>query len=487
MIKNERQYRITKSQAAKFAHALEGMTDESDETLEIHPLIRKAQEDALRSQLTELRQQLEEYESLQSGSYTIPDLQTIEDLPRVLIQARIGRGLSQKGLAERLGVKEQQIQRYEATDYASASLARVMEVIEALSLKVNHDVIPENLETSVETLFMRLRQVGLDRGLITKRLLPGSLVSDLQENRNREVTEKLGLQAAASIGRIFGWTLAEIFGSSSLQLNTEILGGVRFKTASRINESRMNAYTMYAHYLALLTLDATSAIPSKTIPTDAGEFRQEVSSAYGTVTFEHVLRYVWGLGISVVPLSDPGAFHGACWRIDGRNVIVLKQNTRSLSRWLYDLLHEIDHAGKEPDKREFNWIDEEDMSLERRKTPEELAANQFAGDVMLDGRADELVQLCVEAAGNVERLKSTVPLVAVREGVSVDALANHMAYNLSLRNNINWWGTATNLQDVSEDPWGIARDIFLENVPLHNINELDRNLLIQALADGDVQ
>ena len=55
MIKNERQYRITKSQAEKFAHALEGMTDEYDEVSEIHPLIRKAQEDSLRFQLTELR------------------------------------------------------------------------------------------------------------------------------------------------------------------------------------------------------------------------------------------------------------------------------------------------------------------------------------------------------------------------------------------------------------------------------------------------
>lgn len=487
MIKNERQYRITKSQAEKFAHALEGMTKESGENLEIHPLIRKAQEDALRSQLTELRQELEEYESLQSGSYTIPDLQTIEDLPRVLIQARIGRGLSQKDLAERLGVKEQQIQRYEATDYASASLARLMEVIEALSLEVKHDVIPENLETSVKTLLMRLRQVGLDRGLITKRLLPGSLVARLQENRNREASEKLGLQAAVSIGRIFGWTPAEIFGSSSLRLNAAVSGGVRFKTASRINESRMNAYTMYAHYLALLTLDATLAMPSKTISTDASTFRQAVSSAYGAITFETVLRYAWGLGVPVLPLSDPGAFHGACWRIDGRNVIVLKQTTRSLARWLYDLLHEIDHAGQEPERREFNWIDEENMSLDRRKTPEELAAHQFAGDVMLDGRAEELVKLCVEEAGDVEHLKSTVPIVAVREGVSVDALANHMAYNLSLRNNINWWGTASNLQNVSVDPWQIARDIFLENVPFQNINEIDRNLLIQALANGEVQ
>ncbi len=144
MIKNQRQYRITKAQAEKFAIALDGISEEPDEIPEVHPLIRKAQKDALRYQLSELREQLEEYDALQSGSYTIPDLRTIEELPRTLIQTRIGRGLSQKALGELIGVKEQQIQRYEATDYSSASLSRVMEVIAALRLETNSVVIPEN-------------------------------------------------------------------------------------------------------------------------------------------------------------------------------------------------------------------------------------------------------------------------------------------------------------------------------------------------------
>ena len=38
----------------------------------------------------------------------------------------------QKSLAGRLGLKEQQIQRYEASEYASASLARVRSVAEVL-------------------------------------------------------------------------------------------------------------------------------------------------------------------------------------------------------------------------------------------------------------------------------------------------------------------------------------------------------------------
>ena len=59
-----------------------------------------------------------------------------DELPQALIQGRIAAGLSQKELAARLGLKEQQIQRYEATDYASASLTRVCEVARSLGLKL---------------------------------------------------------------------------------------------------------------------------------------------------------------------------------------------------------------------------------------------------------------------------------------------------------------------------------------------------------------
>ena len=97
-----------------------------------HPLIAKAQEDAIRSQLEDLESQLREYESLKAGNFELGDLNVVAELPTALIKARIAQGLSQKDLAERLKLKEQQIQRYEATDYATASLARIKEVVEAL-------------------------------------------------------------------------------------------------------------------------------------------------------------------------------------------------------------------------------------------------------------------------------------------------------------------------------------------------------------------
>ena len=50
----------------------------------------------------------------------------------------------------------------------------------------------------------------------------------------------------------------------------------------------------------------------------------------------------------------------------------------------------------------------------------------------------------------------------------------------------NWWGAATNLQDESEGPWHIAREVFFEHTDLSVLNEFDRNLLQQALTDDSL-
>jgi len=158
MIKNEREYRITKSQAQKFEQALAHETA-SEEIADLHPLIQKAQRDALQSQWAELRQQIADYESLRSGKQAVISLNSLEELPQALIRARIAGGLTQRDLAERMGLKEQQIQRYEATEYASADLARVNEVAKALGLRVREDVFLTSSPQPSEELLGELKDL----------------------------------------------------------------------------------------------------------------------------------------------------------------------------------------------------------------------------------------------------------------------------------------------------------------------------------------
>jgi ribosome-binding protein aMBF1 (putative translation factor) len=136
MIKNERQYRITKAQAERFERTISDVTSKPHPNL--HPALRKAEVAGLKSQLEDLRSEIQEYETLRSGKRRMIALDSIEELPKTLIQARIAAGLSQEELAAKLGLKPQQIQRYEATNYQSASLERVNEIVRVLGVKLRH-------------------------------------------------------------------------------------------------------------------------------------------------------------------------------------------------------------------------------------------------------------------------------------------------------------------------------------------------------------
>jgi DNA-binding XRE family transcriptional regulator len=137
MIRNERQYIITKSQVKRFKNALDDFTKQGSNT---HPMLVKAQNEAMEGQLAELEDQVKEYEKLRSGKYEVLIESSFEDLPIELIRARIALGLTQKQLAELVGLKEQQIQRYEENEYASASFSRLQEIIAALGLKVKENI-----------------------------------------------------------------------------------------------------------------------------------------------------------------------------------------------------------------------------------------------------------------------------------------------------------------------------------------------------------
>lgn len=133
MIKNEKQYRITKAQARRFENALAEIAVQR-RPANITPRLWRAQREAAASQLADLREQLASYDRLYRSKELV--LASVEDLPRALIRARIAAGMTQEGLAQRLGVKTQQVQRYEATEYESASFARIRKVVQALGLRM---------------------------------------------------------------------------------------------------------------------------------------------------------------------------------------------------------------------------------------------------------------------------------------------------------------------------------------------------------------
>ena len=480
MITNERQYRITKAQAAHFGDALHTLESEVDKRSEVHPILLRAQKEALRSQLDDLESDLREYESLRRGEFGFEQLGAIADLPRLLISARIARGLTQRGLAQRLGLKEQQIQRYEATEYASASLARIRKVVDALGIVVNESAIEEWEGVSLQEVLGRLSDAGLPSEFVDKRLIPrrGTRLSRVADHVGDG--DMLARAAIETIGRIFNWSPQQLLGGKSLELQNAS-SGVRFKVTAGAHPKRVSAYAVYAHFLSLIAIQTSSNAPIKPVPTDPAEVASAVKSTYGHVDLTTMTNYAWDLGVPVLALDDPGAFHGACFREGGRNVIVLKQKTRSNARWLFDLLHELWHASQEPDSPERTVLESDEMSIERRQSREEVLAGHFAAAVLLEGRGQELAEQCLASANNdLRRLKTAVQRTAAREGVAVDSLANYLAFRLAAEQNENWWGAAANLQSIG-DPWAAVRNVFFERADFAALAEPDRELLAQAI------
>lgn len=482
MIKNERQYRITKVQAAEFASALQLL--KSQPTGDLHPKLLQAQIAAVESQFADLDSELIEYQSLRNERPAVIEAQSLEELPRALIRARIAVGLSQKDLATKMGLKEQQIQRYEATDYASASLGRISDVAKALGVRIAESVFLPDFEPTRDALYARLDTAGIDADFFLSRLLPTDVSAGIQDES--EVEGKWVARSTEVLKRIFGWNSDQLFGADTLAIENAAIATARFKLPGGPHGRRLNAYIAYAHYLGMVVANACDALPRVPLSLDARILREKLAFRDPSIGLEALLHLFWDHGVPVLPLSDPGAFHGACWRVNGRNVIVAKHRSKFLARWTFDLLHEWHHAGQAPDDASHSWIEEHDLTSIHRTSVEEQEASRFAGDVLLAGQAEALVMACVEGGrGQIPALKGMVARIAQQSGMVVDHLANYLAWRLSLQQE-NWWGTANNLQSQIGDPFAIARTVFYERFDFKQIDPIDARLLERALhRDGE--
>lgn len=141
MITNERQCRIARKKALEFAEAIEAFDAGADERADVHPRLLQAEREAMESQLADLQAELDEYEQLKSAGLSVIPVASLEELAEGLIKARTAGGLSQRSLARRLKLREQQVQRCEADRYASASYRRLCQVARALGVRVENEML----------------------------------------------------------------------------------------------------------------------------------------------------------------------------------------------------------------------------------------------------------------------------------------------------------------------------------------------------------
>ena len=114
---------------------------------------------------------------------------------------------------------------------------------------------------SLASLINRLKEAGLDRDLIMKRIVPASLSEQFRIGET-EASDNLVYQVARHVGRIFGWAPHDILEHDRSQLDMK-LAPAKLKVAVNANEKRVNAYIIYAHYLVLTLLQAMKSQEQK--------------------------------------------------------------------------------------------------------------------------------------------------------------------------------------------------------------------------------
>jgi transcriptional regulator with XRE-family HTH domain len=463
MIATDHQYRVTSEKLSKFRGALEGAVrgDPPD-------VLRRVQVQRIKEQIEKLETELREYDELRNGQIEEIALNGLAELPAALVKARIARGLSQSALAELLGVRPQQIQRWEADGFSRVGFDHLRRIAGELRVSIRDKL---NLEGDPPIAPSEVRRTmvaaGLPREAFDRAVLP------VRNAANNDFI--LADEIDARVRALFGVGAASFRGAAGFAH-----AAMRFKLPASANQKRTRAYAAYVDGVCHIMAKCLP-YPTRALPNSWREMRALLFPD-GGISLGAAISGCWSMGVVVVALDDPVAFHGACWRHGGRTVIVLKNPSSDEFRWLFDLVHELFHAVATLEG-DFVVLEAEETSAERRHSQEERRANRFAAELLTNGRLAELTDRIVDIAqGSVPQLRSATIKVANQAKLPVGLLANLLAQRLSDDpSNQSWWGTAASLQVPGDSPWKIIRDAFLTYAKLNALDRVERDIVKQLM------
>ncbi len=145
MIRNETEYQeaATRLQGKRErAAALSKQLKQQDRTTdEIKRLT-----DPMESFHLQLAEEVKSYEQLKRGQFS--EIENLHGLGRLLVGLRIARNLSQRELAEKLGVHESQVSRDERNEYHGVTVQRAAAILDALGARLTTHVDFDELASS---------------------------------------------------------------------------------------------------------------------------------------------------------------------------------------------------------------------------------------------------------------------------------------------------------------------------------------------------
>ncbi|HWK06317.1 MAG TPA: helix-turn-helix transcriptional regulator [Puia sp.] len=132
MIKNEKQYKITKKKLLAIYDEIKQIHGTSEHLPAKERLILVS----LMTMQDQLETEIATYDLLKTKGSALLEERSIDDLPNLLIEFKIHSGMTQKEFSEKVGIKEQQLQRYEAENFKSISFKNLLKILHAVGLKI---------------------------------------------------------------------------------------------------------------------------------------------------------------------------------------------------------------------------------------------------------------------------------------------------------------------------------------------------------------
>jgi len=150
MIRSESEYREAVARLTEEKTRIEAQKAEL-ERMGLSPDDVKRAIDPIRSFHLQLEEEVQSYERLRRGEFE--EIRNLRGLGQLLISLRIASGLSQRQLAEQLGVHESQVSRDERNEYHGVTLDRAARILDALDVELlsTVEVPPKGQTASART------------------------------------------------------------------------------------------------------------------------------------------------------------------------------------------------------------------------------------------------------------------------------------------------------------------------------------------------
>src|ERR1035437_156168 len=379
-------------------------------------------------------------------------------LGRRLKALREDRGLSQRALAQQIGMSSPQLSKIESGSFV-LRVSTVHTLLRAMGATLADIADPDAAEVSQQELRKRARRAGV----------PGDILDRLLAHTPRASVSSLLVHA-------FDWSRDSL--ANGVPANGPLPVAVRYKALRSQQPQAPLVNVSYRLSLSVRTFG--QYVPSRGVPADPAIIRRDALDAGGMVTLHSLLQWAGAAGVPVIPVHGRGGFSAAAWIVDDVPVVVLKETREFMAFWLFDLAHELGHIAR-GHVAQSGIMDVDAPDVRPGADRDEQEANEFALQLVLPDHEVLIHEVRVQARGNYLRFKGAVAAVAASAGVSAGLLGMVAAYEMQeVGEYKDRWGSASNLARSEGPGRPVAQQALWRHLSAERLPEVD-NALVKAL------